>query len=248
MSSLRVIYAIFLIVLFVLLSSLYFSHKIEYESFSLFFLLAAPLAYYYPSYRVIAAVTAAVIPVLIFIYKLHPMNAFLSATIFGLFQVSAVLYKEISEEGEKALDYELREEEKKKSGLLEKYRTLQTDERDIKDDELMIVNLFEITRKMSENLRFIDIFNVFSAFLKGNFLFRKCDLLILNWEDLKVPRLERADSVWQEGNEETSKQITNYDKLIKNFLANPRNIHASKDSDNDILENIGVFEASVSTF
>ena len=76
--------------------------------------MAAPLAYYYyPSYRIIAAVTISAIPVLIFIYKLYPMNAFLSAVIFGFFQAGAVLYKDIVEEGGKALDSELSEEEKK---------------------------------------------------------------------------------------------------------------------------------------
>jgi hypothetical protein len=90
----------------VFLSSLYFFHKIEYETFIIFFLLAAPLAYYYPAYRAIAAVTIAVIPILIFIYKLHPVNAFLSAIIFGLFQVSALLYKKITEEEGRALDLE----------------------------------------------------------------------------------------------------------------------------------------------
>ena len=60
MSSLRFIYTIFLAALFVLLSYLYFFHKIEYESFSLFFLLAAPLAYYYPSYRSITVIFAEV--------------------------------------------------------------------------------------------------------------------------------------------------------------------------------------------
>ncbi len=239
---------IFLIVLFALFSFLYFFYKIEYAVFSFLFLLAAPLAYYYLTYRAIAVITAALIPILIFVYKLHPINAFLSAATFGIFQISAVLYKEITGEEEGALDSELSEEENRKSGLLEKFKIFETEERQIKEGELMIVSLFEITKKMSENLRFIDIFNVFSAFLKGNFLFRKCDLLILNWEDLQVPRLERIYSVWQEGNEEASKQITNYDKLIKNFLKNTEKIHASKGPDSNLLENIGVEDASIRTF
>ena len=248
MSSLRVLYSIFLAALFILLSFFYFIHYANYAIFSLLFMLAAPIAYFYSSYRTILFVTAAVIPILIFVYKLDPVNAFFSAAVFGIFQASAIVFKNILEGERRGLKTELDEEEKKKSGLLEKFRALEAEGRQIKEDELMIVNLFEITRKMSENLRFIDIFNVFSAFLKGNFLFRKCDLLVLNWEDQKLPRLERVYSVWQEGIEDAAKQITNYDKLIRNFLENPQKIHASKGYDEKILEAIGIEEPGVRTF
>ena len=216
--------------------------------FDFIFLLAAPLVYLYPSYRLITAITIISVPALIFICRLDPLNALLSASFFGAIQACAAVSKNILERERGDLESEMKEEEKKKSGLLEKLKTLEDEERGVREDEFMLVNLFEITRKMSENLRFADIFNVFSAFLKGSFSFRKCDLLVLNRDDPKFPHLERSYSVWREGNEETSKQITNYDKLIKSFLENPQKIHASKKSDAKILEEIGVEDPGVGTF
>ncbi|MDD5437319.1 MAG: GGDEF domain-containing protein, partial [Candidatus Omnitrophica bacterium] len=198
--------------------------------------------------KITFAAAFCLVPVLIFGYRADPVNAMASAVLFAVFQISAIQCKKILEGEKRDLESELSSEESRKSGLLAKFSVLESEERDVREDELMIVSLFEITRNMSENLRFIDIFNVFSAFLKGNFSFRKCDLLVLGWEDSKVPRLERSYSVWQEGDEEASKQITNYDKLIKNFLDNPQKIHASKDSGAKVLADIGIEDPGVRTF
>ncbi|MFA6321552.1 MAG: GGDEF domain-containing protein [Candidatus Omnitrophota bacterium] len=185
---------------------------------------------------------------IIFVCGIDPANAFLSIVIFAIFQSGAIASRNILKEERRELTYELGEDESKKNYLLEEFKKIETEERDIKEDELMIVNLFEITRKMSENLKFIDIFNVFSTFLKGNFSFRKCDLLVLNWEDVKIPRLERVYSVWQEVREGAPKQMANYDKLIKVFINNPQKIHASKKSGEKVLEEMGVEDPDVNTF
>ena len=248
MLKLKTLYPIFLALLFVAFSFLYFVYGADYVILNLFFLLAAPLAYFYPSYRSVFGAAVILVPILIFAYQLDPLNSIFSAGLFGIFQASMIVSKNILEGERRYLDSELSEEVNKKKGLLEKLAALEAGEREIREDELMIVNLFEITKKMSENLRFIDIFNVFSAFLKGNFSFRKCDLLVLNWEDLKVPRLEKVYSVWQEAGADASKQITDYGKLIRNFLENPQKIHASRGSGGKVLENMGVEDPSVRTF
>ena len=214
----------------------------------LIFLAVAPLFYLYPSYKTTFAAAALLIPLLIFAFRLDPLNALFASGLFVIFQASAIMCRNILNEERTDLDDELNEEENKKSGLLEKLRLYQAEEREIREDEFMIVNLFEITKKMSEDLRFIDIFNVFSAFLKGNFVFRKCDFLVLGWDDARIPRLEKVYSVWQEAGEDASKQITNYDKLIRNFLEKPENVHASKDSGAHILEQVGVEAPGVRTF
>ncbi|MDO8525372.1 MAG: sensor domain-containing diguanylate cyclase [Candidatus Omnitrophota bacterium] len=216
--------------------------------FNLIFLLAAPLAYFYTSYNIILAVTIAVIPVLIFACRLDALNALLSASLFGFLQTAVWTHKKIIARQAKNLEAELAGEDNRRLELLDKLKVLEREYGEIKEDEILIANLFDITKKMSENLRFNDIFNVFSSFLKGNFLFRKCDLLVLNWEETPSPRLGRAYSVWQEGGEDASKQIADYDRLIKNVLKDPRKIHASKDSDGEILKNMGVEDPGVRTF
>ena len=221
-----------------------FNLKILY----IIFLIMTPLSYSYLSYKSVIALAVVIIPAIIFICGIDPLNAFLAAVVFAVFQSGAIAAKDTIAEERRDLEYELDAEENKKGGLLEKLGVLEAEDREIKEDELMIVNLFEITRKMSANLKFIDIFNVFSSFLKGNFSFTKCDLLTLNREDIKNPRLEKIYSVWQETSPGVSKQITNYDKLIKNFLHDPRKIHASKGSGEKVLEDMGVEDPDVKTF
>lgn len=211
-------------------------------------LMAAPLAYFFLSYRIIVIISAIVVSVLMFACRLDPLNSFLAAAVFGLIQASAIVYKKIIEEERGELSLKLEKENGRKLGLQEKLKALEDEERAMKEDELMIVNLFEITKKMSESLKFIDIFNVFSTFLKSNFSFRKCDLLVLNWDSSGLPRLDRSYSVWQEDSQTASKQIANYGKLIQNFLHNPQKIHASMDSDKDMFEKMGVEDPGVATF
>ncbi|MFA5142542.1 MAG: GGDEF domain-containing protein [Candidatus Omnitrophota bacterium] len=248
MPRLKIVYMLSLAAMGMLLSFLCFAGMADYFVVGFLFLFASPLGYLYPSYKIILTATALLIPVLIFGCRADYLSALASAGLFAAFQVSAVQFREIFEAERLVLESELNEEDSRRSGLLVRLSSLEGEERDVKEDELMIVNLFEITKKMSENLRFIDIFNVFSTFLKGNFSFRKCDLLVLNWDEQKVPRLERSYSVWQEALEETTKQVTNYDKLIRNFLASPQKIHASKASGAKVLEDLGIEDPGVRTF
>ncbi len=158
------------------------------------------------------------------------------------------MHKKIIANQTRALGSELARENNRRLELVEKLELLDREDREIKENEFLIAGLFDITKKMSENLKFNDIFNVFSSFLKGNFLFRKCDLLVLNREETGSPRLGRAYSVWQENGEDASKQIADYDRLIKNFVKDPQKIHASKDLNEEILKNMGVEDPGVRTF
>lgn len=209
---------------------------------------ASPIAYFYRSNKGVYATTLILMPALMLFCRMDILSALLMSLLNLFFQSIVRLYKDMTHVEFGDLESELNEEEAKRIELLDRLNVLEGEEREIKDDELMIVSLFEITKKMSENLRFIDIFNVFSAFLKGNFSFRKCDLLILGWEDPHMPRLDRVYSVWQELGEEASKQIANYDLLIKNFLDNPRKIYASRDSEKEVMDGMGVEDPNVKTF
>ncbi len=161
----------------------------------------------------------------------------------------ARLYKNIISGDASERKNEESAEEDKKSSLAGKLEAIADEERQAKENEFMVTNLFEITRKMSEKLKFLDIFNVFSSFLKGNFSFRKCELLVLSRDDPKIPRLDRVYTVWQEGFAPAAKQISNYDKLIRNFSGSPaQKIHASRKSEGKFLEEIGVEDPEVGTF
>lgn len=228
-----------------------FRLKTAYTGFlftNLLALLTLVAAYFYrPKKRAIFA-CAILIPVLIYIFGIDPVNSGLVALIFGLIMAGSALCREDIESEDRDLRLEVDKEGANRHKLSDKLAELEGDEREIKEGELMILNLYEITKKMSANLRFNDIFNVFSAFLKTNFTFRKCDLLILNWEDALLPRLERIYSVWQESGDEATKQFANYDKLIKVFLENPQNIYASRDTDAKLLAALGVEDPLIHTY
>jgi len=206
-------------------------------------------AYFYKPKKRAILVCACLIPILMFIFGIDPVNSALVTLIFCLIMAGSVSYREDVESEDMELKAEMDKEESGRQTLSSRLEELEADEREIKEDELLIINLYEITKKMSPSLKFADIFNVFSAFLKANFAFRKCDLLILNWEDTSLPRLERIYSVWQEGGDaKAPKQFANYDKLIKAFLENPQNIYASRDTDAKLLDALGIEDPLVYTY
>jgi len=211
-------------------------------------LLMLAAAYFYRPKKRAIFICAGLIPILIFIFGIDPMNSALVILIFCLVLGGSGSCREDVESEDRELKSEMEKRESGRRTLSDRLAALETDEREIKEDEILIMNLYEITKKMSASLRFNDIFNIFSAFLRANFAFRKCDLLILNWEETSLPRLERIYSVWQEIGTEAPKQFANYDKLIKAFLENPQNIYASRDTDAKLLAALGVEDPLVSTY
>ena len=50
---------------------------------------------------------------------------------------------------------------------------------ELRNKETMMAALYEITKKMSQNLTFNEIFDVLSIFLREHFIFKKSELIIL---------------------------------------------------------------------
>ncbi len=95
---------------------------------------------------------------------------------------------------------------------------------ELRNKETVIVSLYEITRKMSQELRFNEIFKALSAFLKENFIFRKSSLIILKeeGETLKVDEVYKVfkeDWVLEEDKE------CNYDDIVKAFSKDKTEIY-----------------------
>jgi len=249
---LRTIYAIFCVLLFLAFNVLYAAHKVPYALINLFFLLAAPICYYYPNiilYIMIAVSWFVLYPAFIFVYKIDPLNASMPIFIFNGLQFGFVAYKNMINKSCADWDSKLKKGEDNKKGLSEEFEELYKFENNIKERELAIVNLYEITKEMSEDLRFNDIFQVFSAFLEKNFSFRKCELLILNCEG-PTPCLDRIYSVWKSGGDSATKAkyIVDYDKLIRLFLGNPKELYMSRDDKGEMLKELGIEDEVVQTF
>lgn len=132
--------------------------------------------------------------------------------------------------------------------LMEKLAALRMAEEDTRAREAATAGLYEITRDMSAQLKFNDIFKVFSAFLKSNFNFKKCELLVLEKDELSSNHLGKVYGVWKEDPMLGSERFVDYEKMIGYFLAHPervliQDVRGSKD-----LEEVGLSDPSTRSF
>ncbi|MFH0763963.1 MAG: sensor domain-containing diguanylate cyclase [Candidatus Omnitrophota bacterium] len=229
-----------------------FNINIPYALISTLLLLAAPLAYFYKKIADILALSSCLViaPILIFLSKVDPVNTLFSVLIFNFILAGLARYRNTMESEKKGLDLELKKEEADKSGLMEELKSLEGAESNIKESELSMVSLYEVTRKMSEGLKFNDIFNVFSAFLKESFNFSNCDLLILKRDGL-TPRLDRRYSVNRKEAGAASPDGTtsvNYEMLIKAYTEDPKKIYFSRPGDNDMFETLEIRDPAIAAY
>jgi len=204
----------------------------------------------------IAASWAIIFPALVIIFKARPYETLLPILLFSVMQLGILKFKKSMAKYKKDLAVNLDISENIVSGLNEKLSELRSRDEILRNKELEIASLYEITRDMSASLKFNDIFKVFSSFLKDNFNFRKCDLLILNRSDAGEKHLERAYSVWHpsflisSGTKDRSgpsDATINYDKLIWSFHVKPKQIYAEYDPAHKdvIFDMMGVLNPSV---
>lgn len=205
----------------------------------------------------IAASWAILCPALVLIFKTGPYETLLSISLFSVMQLGILKFKKSMAKYRKDLVVNLDISENIVSDLNEKLEELRSRDEALRSKELEIVSLYEITRDMSASLKFSDIFKVFSSFLKDNFNFRKCDLLILNRSGGEK-HLERSYSVWHpssrnsfetDDNGELSDTTVNYDKLIWSFHVNPKSVYVECDPAHNsvICDIMGVSDPSVKT-
>jgi diguanylate cyclase (GGDEF)-like protein len=57
-----------------------------------------------------------------------------------------------------------------------------------------IATLYEITKQMSSTLSFVEIFGIFSAFLKRNFKFITCKLILLDKDRRRIAKIYKIDT------------------------------------------------------
>jgi diguanylate cyclase (GGDEF)-like protein len=99
---------------------------------------------------------------------------------------------------------------------------------ELKNKEAVIVSLYEITRKMSQELTFNEIFKVLSSFLKENFMFRKSSLIILKNEE-GVMVADKVYKVFKEPSDEPKDAEYNYGDIVKAFSRDKTEIFMCKD-------------------
>jgi len=132
--------------------------------------------------------------------------------------------------------------------LREEFEGLRLAEEDTRNREAATVGLYEITRDMSAQLKFNDIFKVFSSFLKSNFNFKKCELLVLEKDELSSSHLGKVYGVWSEDPMLGSERFVDYEKMIKYFLTRPERVHIGNVRGSADTEPIGLSDPTTKSF
>lgn len=175
-----------------------------------------------------------------------PLNATLCVLIFNSLLIGLAARRNMvwsEEDGRAGI---LGRKEKERAAASEEFEKVKRFERGMRDKESLIVNLYEITKKMSEFLKFEDIFDAFSIFLRENFEFRRCELIILKAGD-GAARSDRVFTVWRDGRSDSGETRFNRDKFIKIFFEKPRETYLSAQADPKIFKDLEVADEAVTT-
>ena len=99
---------------------------------------------------------------------------------------------------------------------------------ELKNKETVIVSLYEVTRKMSRELTFNEIFKALSDFLKENFIFRKSSLITLR-EEGETLKVGKVYKVFKEPWGEKEDKECNYDDIVKAFSKDKTESYIQRD-------------------
>jgi diguanylate cyclase (GGDEF)-like protein len=207
-----------------------FAMKIPYYFINFVFLLAASTGYSCHRIVSIALGIAAwlLFPVAVFLFRIDPLNAVLPVIIFNCLlaafaEANFALRQNVLEWGSVFC-----REEYTKNALMEDSLGLESFENGMKFKELEIVSLYDITRKMSEGLRLEAVLEPFALFLKENFDFTGCELLVLkdSGDGARLDRRYEAAgpdaALYQSPLRGSGTGQLDYDNLIRFFIENPK--------------------------
>ncbi len=210
----------------------------------------APLGYLYASifsYTLSILSWIAVYPIFTFSYKIDPVNAVFSILVFNVLLIGFTKYKNIIEKTELEWTSKLRNVEQSKKRFQEEAFKLDLLETDVIEAELGVVKLYEITKKMSETLKFDSIFDILSAFLKDNFVFQKSELIILK-ENNSGLTMDRVYKVWGRTGKSPQEPETDYNGIIKLCLKNNKEAYLTRETKEAMFKSLHLSNESDTFF
>jgi len=190
---------------------------------------------------------AFLLPLFIITYKVTPYVAIIPVLVFNVFVLGGSMHKKVISGMGALWDTGIGEDEDLKKAKLSQFEKLAALESEIKDKELKIVSLYEITKKMSGSLKYEDIFNILSSFLKENFTFRKCELAIFK-RDHSEPKVDKTYSVWRDRKEGDYDYRINYEFLFKMLSEDPHAKYFTRERDKQAFKDVGVEDDEVHGF
>jgi diguanylate cyclase (GGDEF)-like protein len=164
---------------------------------------------------------------LIALFHIMPVGGlFFAVSVFlaGSIAVGLIEYREDIAGLKAILDSQIEKSDSEKKRLTSEIKGSDDYISELKNKELVIVSLYEITRSMSHELTFNEIFKALSAFLKDNFIFKKSALVILK-EEAGVIKVDKVYKVFKEDWDEKEDKEYNYDDIIKAFSKDKAEIY-----------------------
>ena len=169
----------------------------------------------------------AVVLVLLF-HFLSGVIFFIPAAVFLLFGIAVAqkIYKDSLEGLEKQSALRLQNYDNEKRSLVEGIKAEEDGIIELRNKEMMMVSLYEITKKCHQALTFNEIFSALNSFLKEYFVFQKSELLILKETEGyikidKVYKLHREDGT---SHEEPEKD---YGDILMLFTKDKKEVYVS---------------------
>ena len=250
MFRLKALYAAFTVTALLLFGALYSRGKIPCALINILLALIAPAGYIYPrlfTYSLIAASWLIIYPVLIYVCRMPAGAALAPVITFNLLTASYSWYRNTAKDERLLRHQALNRIDDDKRRLSEERDHALRFESGIKAKETEIVKLYEITKKMSEHLKFEEMFRAFSLFLKENFAFRRCDLLLLDRVDDNL-RMDRAYSVLREEPAAGAEAgAVKGEKFIELFTGGFKDVWLTRKDNASALKELGVEDAAVET-
>ena len=160
---------------------------------------------------------------------MSPGGFFFAVSVFlaGGITVGIIEYRENIASLKAGLDSQIEEAGSKKKRLTDEIRGSDDYISELRNKETVIVSLYEITRKMSQELTFNEIFKALSDFLKENFIFRKSSLIILR-DEAQTVKVDKVYRVFKEDRDKEEEMEQNYYDIVKVFSKDKTEIYMTR--------------------
>jgi diguanylate cyclase (GGDEF)-like protein len=167
---------------------------------------------------------------MVLFHVVPPGGLFFIVSIFfvGSMAVGLVEYRADIEGLKAELDSRVEKAESEKNRLASEIKGSDDYISELRNKEAVIVSLYEITRSMSRELTFNEIFKVLSDFLKENFIFRKSALIILKEEGRQM-KVDKVYKVFKEDWDKEEDEEHDYSDIIKAFSKDKTEIFLQRD-------------------
>ena len=138
--------------------------------------------------------------------------------------LSIVVYRVDIESLKKGFDIKLENIGNEKNKLKMEVEGFDSYISELRNKETVIVSLYDITKKMSQELTFNEIFKVLSVFFKENFIFKKSELIILKEEQAAV-KVDKVYKVFKEDKDEEEDKDSGYGDILEVFSKDKKEIY-----------------------